>query len=93
MLTVPYNHPYIGVVAGDATVQFFVIAERNVLVRSKSFQSSLKSLIAAYYAFGICYPTATKAPLIFIQHFLLNIKEVKLPDNIIRFVSSIDSLT
>lgn len=90
--SVAYNHPYIAFVPSDAAVQFCVIAERNVVVTSKYFQSALFSLIAAYYAFGIEYPTANKACLIFVQHYLLNVKEDKLPDVVTRFISSIDSI-
>ena len=90
--TVGYNHPYITFVPSNAAVQFCVIAERNMMVKSKYFQSSLLCLIAAYYAFGMEYPTANKAYLVFVQHYLLNIKVDKLPDAVTRFSSSIDSM-
>ena len=51
------NHPYIGVVMYDSSIFFCVVAERIVLASSSTFLSSLMSLIAAYYAFDISYPT------------------------------------
>ena len=90
-MTVATNHPYIAFVPSDSTVQFCVTAERNVLTKSKYFQSSLSSLIAAYHTFGIEYPTASKVSLIFIEFFLLNISD-KIPDAATRFMSSIDSI-
>ena len=59
---------------------------------SKYFLSSLISLIGAYYVFGIEYPSTNKACLIFVQNYLLNIKEDKLPDAVTSFISSIDSI-
>ena len=90
--SVAHRHPYIAFVPSDTAVQFCVIAEKIVVLTSKYFQSALLSLIAAYYTFGMEYPTANKACLIFVQHYLLNIKEDKLPDAVTRFISSIDSL-
>ena len=93
-VTVATNHPYIAFIPCDSTVQFCVIAERNVLTTSKYFQSSLSSLVAAYYiyTFGIEYPTTSKASLIFVENFLFNIKNGKVPDAVTRFMSSIDSI-
>ena len=91
-MAVATNHPYIAFIPSDSTVQFCVIAERNVLTKSKYFQCSLSSLIASYYAFGIEYPIASKASLIFVEHCLLHIKNDKIPDAATRFMSSIDSI-
>ena len=91
-ITVGINHPYIAVIPSDSTVQFCVIVERNVLTKSKYFQCSLLSLVAAFYVFGIQYPTSSKSSLIFVEHFLLNIKNDKIPDAVTRFMSSIDSI-
>jgi hypothetical protein len=91
-MTVVTNHPYIAFIPSDSTVQFCVIAERNVINKSKYFQCSLTSLIASYYTFGIEYPTTSKVSLIFVEYFLLNIKYDKIPDAVTRFMSSIDSI-
>lgn len=89
---VPMNHPYIGVVAGDSTLSFFVITERLVLFSTGSFLKALKGLMAAYYVFNIEYPKGLNMPLLFIQHFVLCIKEEILPQALIRFITSLDKL-
>ena len=76
-LTVATNHPYIVVIPSDSAVQFCIIVERNVLIKSKYFQCSLLSLIAAYYVFGIEYPTSSKSSLIFDEYFLLTSRVTK----------------
>ena len=86
------NFPYIGLVAGDNTLSFFVIAERVVLLSSSSFLKVLRGLMAAYYSFNIQYPQTLSQPLIFFQHFLFSVKEDTLPPAIIRFISCVDKL-
>lgn len=90
--TVAINHPYIAFIPSDSSVQFCIIAERNILTQSKYFQNSLSSLIASYYAFGIEYPVSNKHCLIFVEYFLLNIKYGKIPDPVTRFISSMDTI-
>lgn len=92
-MTVATNHPYIAVITSDSAVQFCVIVERNVINKSKYFQCSLLSLIAAYYVFGIEYPASSKSSLIFVERFILNITTYKIPDAATRFMSSIESIT
>ena len=61
-ITVATNHPYIVFIPSDCTVEFCVVAERNIVTKCKYFQNSLSSLIAAYYTFGIEYPSACTVP-------------------------------
>ena len=86
------NFPYIGLVAGDSSLSFYIIAERLVLLSSTSFLKVLKGLMAVYCSFNIQYPQSLSLPLLFIQHFLFNIKEDSLPPAIVRFISSVDKL-
>ena len=89
---IPVNHPYIGVVAGDDTLSFFVVAERQLVLSTNSFFRALRGIMASYYIFNIEYPKELHMTLIFIQHFIFCIKEVNLPQAVIRSISSLDKL-
>lgn len=86
------NYPYIGVLKNDSVLSFAVIAERLVLLATKSFFKALKGLMAAFYVFNIEYPKFIRLPLLFIQHFFFSIVEKSLPPACVRLISSLDNL-
>ncbi len=71
----PCNYPYVAMVLGDCSVQFFVVVERLVLCESDDFLAVLFDLVCVYFAFNIQYPRALYAVLLFIQHYILGIKD------------------
>ena len=91
-MTVTDNHPYLGVVVGDASIEAYLVVERHVLDKVDA-SSCLVGLIAAYFAFNMTYPKSLYAVLIFIQHFLLNIRDKQtVPVSVTKLMSSLDKL-
>lgn len=90
-MAVSENHPYLGIVLGGTSLQVFVIVERCVLEAVVS-SSALSGLIAAYFAFNMTYTKPLYPLLIFIQHFLLGIRdEQPIPISLTKFLSSVDT--
>ena len=44
----PHNYPYIAMVTGDASLQFFQIAERIVVCKSEGFMGALIDLVLLF---------------------------------------------
>ena len=86
------NHPYVGVVASDDSLSFFVVTERLLVLTTNSFFKALRGMMACFYVFNIEYPKGLHMPLIFLQHFVFCIKEESLPQALIRFIGLIDRL-
>jgi len=55
--------------------QFYVMVENIKLHDNEDFTGALFTLIAAYYVFNIEYDTLVQSPLLFLQEFVLGIKE------------------
>lgn len=86
------NHPYLGVVIGGTSLQVYVIVERTVL-ETVEVSSALSGLIATYFSFNMSYPKGLYPLLIFIQHFLLGIKDKQVtPITLTKFLSSVDKI-
>ena len=87
------NHPYIAMVIGGYSVQLFLVAERCVLEAIEEVAVFVRS-IAAYYAFNMAYPKPILAVLLFIQHYLLGVKDKQpAPIALTKFLSSLDKIT
>ncbi len=89
---VPQNFPYLVLVSENTHHQLYVVVERLVLHECTSFLKGLKSLISVYFTFNIEYPKALYATLIFLQHFVVNIRDKqRVPQAVVRLVSSLDN--
>ena len=75
-------------VISDSTAQLFIIAERAVLGSADNAMGALIGLIDAYYAFNMVYPKPLYAVLLFVQHFILNLKDKQAVPNVIAGVLS-----
>ena len=93
ILRIHENHPYLAAVFNDSTAQFFIVAERTVLESADDVTSALFELIGAYFAFNMVYPKPLYAVLLFIQHFVLDIKDKQaVPNSVTRILSSLDRI-
>ena len=87
------NAPYIAIVLGDMSCELLVMCERIPLVQSADFASVLVCLIATYFAFNIAYPPSLKNVLIFVQHFILGIRDKQqLPNAALQLCSTLDKM-
>lgn len=72
--------------------QFFVITEKKIFCESPEFVEIIKDLFAVYYVFDIAYPRPLYPLLLFLQRFMLNIKDSQsVPPVITRLISSFDN--
>ena len=69
---------------------FHVVTERIVLLSTTSFLKAAKGLVASYYVFNIQYPPQLLYPLTFLQHFLFDVKEDKLPPITVCIIITIE---
>ena len=83
-------HPLIVKLAGQ-THQYFVCVEKLVLCKCSDMADALHTLIAAYYVFDIAYPKQVHPILLFIQRYLVGIKDDQpIPPSLIRTISALD---
>ena len=86
------NHPYLGVVLGGTSLELYLIVERRIL-EAVDTTSLFTALIGSYFAFNMSYPKSLYPLLIFIQHFLLVIRDKQpLPVVLTKLLSTLDNL-
>ena len=71
--------PFIIRLEGDEMMTHYIYIEKELLVETHGILPNVALLMASYYTFDIKYPPFLKLVYLFIQHFLFNIKEQKLP--------------
>ena len=54
-MAVTDNHPYLGVVVGDASIEVYLVVQRRVMEKVEA-SSLVTELIAAYFAFNMSSP-------------------------------------
>ena len=87
---IAYNYPYIAMVEGQSSVQFFVVAERIVMDESENFMEALLDLICVYFAFNIVYPKPLYPVFLFIQRYIMDIKDSQtIPPALTRVLSAL----
>ena len=87
------SYPFIATVSNGSSLQVFLVVEQNVLHDISVPIAVLLGLIACYFTFNMKYPKPLNSVLIFIQHFLLCIKDKQtIPRNVVNLVSSLDKL-
>ena len=84
----PHVYPFIAMVEGDACLQFFQVAEKVVVCESEGFMGALLDLVCVYYTFDIVYPKPLYPVLLFIQQFIMGIKDKQpMPPSLTRTLS------
>ena len=87
------NEPYIGIVVSDASLEYIIVAERIPIAHTKYILSAMVSIIAASFSFNVEYPQGLKPLLIFVQHFILGIKDSQaVPNAAGKLYSALDKL-
>ena len=72
-------------------MQFFLVAEKELLAELPSLYKAIVALIAVYYVFDIAYPTPCMNTLSFMERFLLGITNgTKLSKTLVGTISDID---
>jgi len=82
------NEPYIAKIQDD---QYFIIIERKIVLESTECLDAVSSMICGYFAFDISYPKSLYPILIFIQRYVLGIKDNQpIPNVVTHVVSGLD---
>ena len=81
MQALPQSEPCIVIIGriGSASTQFFVCAEKAVVVESKTLRDVLIDLICFYYVADIVYPKSLSGILLFFQQTVFSIKDEQRP--------------
>ena len=80
-------------IAGEEQFQIFICAEQSVILESKSVKDALIDLMAAYFVFDISYPKYLDSVLIFIQHYVFDLKDQQpLPSAAVKLVGNLEKL-
>ena len=91
MQKIAYNYPYIAMVEGKSSLQFFVVTERIVMDESENLTEALLDPISAYFAFNIEYPKPLYPVFLFIQHYIMDIKDNQtIPPALTRVLSALN---
>lgn len=86
-------NPYIVVLCGEGSIEVYLVAELEILQQLSSSSNLFLQLIAAYFAFDMVYPKVLFAVLIFLQHFVLDLKDKQvIPVSVTKLVSSLDRI-
>ena len=84
------QHPHIVATESDENVEYDIFIESECLVTVNSVADVLANLICSYFAFNIAYPKTLYPILIFLQHFVLGIKDSqKIPPYVSSLCSSL----
>lgn len=74
--------------------QYFVVAEKEVLLESVDMRTAMVDLIATYFTFDIAYPKPLYSLLLFIQHHIFSVVDSQPQPNIMSIVyTSLENLT
>lgn len=86
--------PFI-VVLGDVgkeNTQYFISCE-TTLIESKSYKEAVTDLIVTYYVYDISYPRSLMPLYIFLQHYVMGLKDQQLvPNTTIKLVSNLKKI-
>ena len=88
LMKIKQNEPYIAKVQHD---QYFVVAERIIIVENTHFIDAMIDTICAYFAFDINYPKSLYPVLIFIQRYILAIRDNQpIPNVVTRVLTNLE---
>ena len=78
---------------GDEGSRVFISCEGEIFVSSKSVIDGMLDLMAIYFSFDITYPKSTSSVLLFIQHFVFDLKDEQLlPPATVKLVSNLEKI-
>ena len=85
--------PQVIVVRSDmAEDQFFITVEKQIVVNSSCINTALLDMMSVYFTFDIAYPKPLYSLLLFVQHFILNIRDSQpVPNNVTVLVTALSS--
>ena len=93
MARITVNHPFIAVVEGINSMQFFLVVERVVTSSTSCFLDAMWGMMSLYFTFDISYPKPLQSLLIFVQHLVMSfIDKQKVPPAATRVYSSLQTL-
>ena len=73
-----------------AEEQFFIAVEKHVLLESRCINTALLDMMSVYFTFDIAYPKPLYSLLLFIQRFVLNIRDSQpVPNNVTVLVTAL----
>ena len=85
----PVTTPYVMVFEQ----QFFVVAERQIIVEVNSFAKAMSALFACYYTFDIAYPKQCLNSFLFLERFMYGIVTgPKLSKTVVGVISDIQKI-
>ena len=72
------------------TMASFIAVEKQVMVESRCINTALLDMMSVYFAFDIAYPRPLYSLLVFIQHYVLGIRDSQpVPNNVTVLVTAL----
>lgn len=68
--------------------QFFILAEKQVISESNNICLAIVDMIATYFTFNMSYPDPLYSLLLFVQHYILDIKDDQSVPNVVNIIYS-----
>ena len=62
-------------IPSDETTQFFICAEKEVVMESKTLRDAVIDLISYYFIFDISYPKFVDSVHLFFQHYVFKLTD------------------
>lgn len=83
--------PFIVVVGhvGKENTQYFISCE-TTLIESKGYKEAVTDLIVTYYVYDISYPKSLMPLYMFLQHYVMGLKDQQpVPNTTIKLISNL----
>ena len=78
---------------GCENSQIFVCCENDIFMESNTIQDGLIDLFATYFTFDITYPKGVSGILLFLQHFVLGLKDQQtIPSSTSKLIANLSKL-
>ena len=88
-----HNYPFIFRTESAEQCQYHIMVERELLIISDDLVGAVIDLFSAYYVFNIAYPKPLYPVLVFLQHYILGIKDSqRIPNSVNVFISNTRTL-
>lgn len=88
---ISFSEPYVIVLEPDAeNMQFFIIAEGHVYMECSTLSTALLCLFCVYYTYNISYPKYLHSVYVFIQKYVLGLKDsCAVPANVNSLITAL----
>ena len=88
--SVGVNAPYLVVCTSSEATSYHVIVEQQPTTEASTFGSAMLDLYCSYFVYDIAYPKPFYSLLVFIQHYVLELKDTQLdPPTVIEITTSL----